>query len=140
MISQQLEKVGINAPLKIIPLANYASVQKPPIPPMLSQSRSFVDFSTVGGVLTSLNGGENWFGLGTTDKTLNTAVAGDRVGATTTPSATRSRTQVQKYVIQQGYFDPILNLVQRIYCYAANVHGPSYSGIAFVDFYDTWLS
>ena len=72
LISQQLKKVGINAPLKIIPLANYAMVEKPPIPPILSQSRSFADFSTVGGVLTSLNGGENWFGVGTTDKTLNT--------------------------------------------------------------------
>src|SRR4051794_25147808 len=36
LISQQLAKVGIKAPLKIIPLANYAVVQKPPIPPVLS--------------------------------------------------------------------------------------------------------
>jgi peptide/nickel transport system substrate-binding protein len=139
LISQQLKKVGINAPLKIIPLANYATVQKPPIPPILSQSRSFADFATVGGVLTSLNGGENWFGLGTSDKTLNSLSEGIEA-APTTAVRNKYAAEVQKYVIQQGYYDPILNLVQRVYAYASNVHGPSYSGTAFVDFYDTWLS
>jgi peptide/nickel transport system substrate-binding protein len=139
LISQQLKKVGINAPLKIIPLANYAVIEKPPIPPILSQSRSFADFSTVGGVLTSLNGGENWFGVGTTDKTLNT-LSEEIESAPTTADRNQAADAVQKYVIQQGYYDPILNLVQRVYAYASNVHGPSYSGTAFVDFYDTWLS
>jgi peptide/nickel transport system substrate-binding protein len=139
LISQQLKKVGINAPLKIIPLANYAVVEKPPIPPVLSQSRSFADFSTVGGVLTSLNGGENWFGMGTSDKTLN-KLSDEIESASTASQRNTYADEVQKYVIQQGYYDPILNLVQRVYAYAPNVHGPSYSGTAFVDFYDTWLS
>jgi peptide/nickel transport system substrate-binding protein len=139
LISQQLKKVGIDAPLKIIPLANYAVVEKPPIPPVLSQSRSFADFSTVGGVLTSLNDGENWFGVGTTDKTLN-KLSDEIESASTASQRNTYADEVQKYVIQQGYYDPILNLVQRVYAYAPNVHGPSYSGTAFVDFYDTWLS
>lgn len=139
LVSQQLKKVGINAPLKIIPLANYLVVTKPPLPPILSQSRSFADFSTVGGVLTSLNGGEDWFGVGTTDKTLNT-LSEQIESAPTTADRNKAADAVQKYVIQQGYYDPVLNLVQRVYAYAPNVHGPSYSGTAFADFYDTWLS
>jgi len=139
LISQQLKKIGINAPLKIIPLSNYAVVMKPPIPPVLSQSRSFADFSTVGGVLTSLNGGENWFGVGTTDKTLN-KLSGQIESAANSATRNKYAAEVQKYVVQQAYYIPILNLVQRVYAYAPNVHGPSYSGTAFVDFYDTWLS
>ncbi len=105
LVSQQLAKVGIKAPLKIIPLANYAEVEKPPIPPILSQSRSFADFSTVGGVLTSLNGGENWFGLGTTNKTLN-SLSEQIESAPTTSQRNTYADQVQKYVLQQGLLHP----------------------------------
>jgi peptide/nickel transport system substrate-binding protein len=139
LISQQLAKVGIKAPLKIIPLANYAVVQKPPIPPVLSVSRSFVDFSTVGGVLTSTEGGQNWFGLGTSDKKLN-QLSQDIEGAATTADREQYAGEVQKYVLQQGYFIPVLNLVQRIYLTAANVHGVAYNGLAYANFYTAWLS
>ncbi|HWI72466.1 MAG TPA: ABC transporter substrate-binding protein [Baekduia sp.] len=139
LISQQLAKVGIKAPLKIIPLANYAVIQKPPIPPVLSVSRSFVDFSTVGGVLTSTEGGQNWFGLGTSDKTLN-KLSQDIEGAATTAERAQFAGQVQKHVLEQAYFIPILNLVQRIYLTAGNVHGVAYNGLAFANFYTAWLS
>jgi len=139
LISQQLAKIGIKAPLKIIPLSSYASVENPPIPPVLSESRSFVDFSTVGGVLTSLNGGENWFGLGTSDKTLNT-LSQEIESASSTSERDHAADEVQKYVIQQGYFIPILNLVQRIYVLASNVHGVTYNGTAYANFYTAWLS
>jgi peptide/nickel transport system substrate-binding protein len=139
LISQQLAKVGIKAPLKIIPLANYAVVQKPPIPPVLSVSRSFVDFSTVGGVLTSTEGGQNWFGLGTSDRKLN-QLSQDIEAAPTTAEREQSADEVQKYVLRQGYFIPILNLVQRIYLTAPNVHGVTYNGLAYANFYTAWLS
>jgi peptide/nickel transport system substrate-binding protein len=139
LISQQLKKIGINAPLKIIPLSNYAIIEKPPIPPVLSVSRSFVDFSTVGGVLTSLDDGENWFGVGTSDKTLD-KLSGEIEGASSTSQRDQYATAVQKYVLQQGYYIPILNLVQRIYAYAKNVHGVTYNGTAYANFYTAWLS
>lgn len=139
LISQQLAKIGIKAPLKIIPLSNYAVVMKPPFPPVLQQSRSFADFATVGGVLTSLNGGENWFGVGTGDKTLDRLSQGIE-SAPNTSKRNKYADEVQRYVIQQGYYIPILNLVQRIYASASNVHGITYSGTAFADFYTAWLS
>ncbi len=139
LISQQLAKIGISAPLKIIPLSAYASVETPPIPPVLSQSRSFVDFSTVGGVLTSLNHGQDWFGVGTTDKTLD-KLSGEIESASSTAQRQQYADAVQKYVIQQGYYIPILNLVQRIYVFTPNVHGVTYNGVAFANFYTAWLS
>jgi peptide/nickel transport system substrate-binding protein len=139
LISQQLAKIGISAPLKIIPLSAYATVATPPVPPVLSESRSFVDFSTVGGVLTSLNSGQNWFGVGTTDKTLDT-LSGEIESASNTAQRQQYAVAVQKYVIQQGYFIPILNLVQRIYALTSNVHGVTYNGLAYANFYTAWLS
>jgi peptide/nickel transport system substrate-binding protein len=139
LISQQLAKVGIKAPLKIIPLSSYASVETPPIPPVLSVSRSFVDFSTVGGVLTSLNDGQNWFGVGSSNKTLNT-LSQEIESASDTSQRDQAADAVQKYVLQQAYYIPILNLVQRIYVFAPSVHGVTYNGTAYANFYTAWLS
>jgi peptide/nickel transport system substrate-binding protein len=139
LISQQLAKVGIKAPLKIIPLSSYASVETQPIPPVLSVSRSFVDFSTVGGVLTSLNDGQNWFGVGSSNKTLNT-LSQEIESASDTSQRDQAADAVQKYVLQQAYYIPILNLVQRIYVFAPSVHGVTYNGTAYANFYTAWLS
>jgi len=139
LIAQQLKAVGVYAPLKVIPLANYASVQTPPLPSILQQSRSFVDFSTVGGVLTSLNGGENWFGVGTSDKTLD-KLSTEIEGAANESQRKAAADEVQKYVVQEGYYIPLVNLVQRIYLYGKNVHGVSYNGTAYANFYTAWLS
>jgi peptide/nickel transport system substrate-binding protein len=139
LIAQQFQKVGIKAQLKIVPLSNFASVDVPPLPPLLSVSRSFIDFSTVGGVLTSLNGGQNWFGVGTSDKTLD-QLSDEIESAATTAQRAVVADQVQQYVLTQGYFIPIVQQVQRIYLIAPNVHGVTYNGVAYANFYTAWLS
>jgi peptide/nickel transport system substrate-binding protein len=139
LIAQQFQKVGIKAQLKIIPLSDYATVETPPIPPLLSVSRSFIDFSTVGGVLTSLNHGENWFGVGTSDKTLDT-LSQQIESASSTAQRNVLADQVQKYVLNEGYFIPIVQQVQRIYLIAPNVHGVTFNGVAYANFYTAWLS
>jgi peptide/nickel transport system substrate-binding protein len=140
LIAQQFKQVGIDAQLKIIPLSDYASVQtaQPPYP-LLPVSRSFIDFSTVGGVLTSLNGGQNWFGVGTSDKTLDT-LSEEIESASNTTQRDAIADQVQQYVLTQGYFIPIVQQVQRIYLIAPQVHGVTYNGIAYANFYTAWLS
>ena len=139
LIQQQFAKVGIKAQLKIIPLSDYATVETVPHPPLLSVSRSFIDFSTVGGVLTSLNKGENWFGVGTTDKTLDTLSQEIESASSVTQRASLAD-QVQQYVLTQGYFIPIVQQVQRIYLLAPNVHGVTFNGVAYANFYTAWLS
>ena len=140
LVAQQFQKVGIKAQLKIVPLSDYASfaaVSK--AYPLLSVSRSFIDFSTVGGVLTSLNGGQNWFGLGTNDKTLDT-LSQEIESASSTTHRDQVADQVQQYVLTQGYFIPVVQQVQRIYLIAPNVHGVTYTGVAYANFYPAWLS
>jgi peptide/nickel transport system substrate-binding protein len=140
LIAQQFAKVGIKAQLKIVPLSDYASFAAVSTAyPLLSVSRSFIDFSTVGGVLTSLNGGQNWFGVGTSNKTLDT-LSEEIESASSTAQRSAVANQVQSYVLTQGYFDPIVQQVQRIYLIAPNVHGVTYNGVAYANFYTAWLS
>jgi peptide/nickel transport system substrate-binding protein len=140
LIAQQLAKVGIKAQLKLVALSDYVAVADAvPHQPLLSVSRSFVNFSTVGGVLTSLNGGENWFGVGTSDKTLDSL--SDQIESASSPSQLNAiADQVQSYVLTQGYFIPVVQLVQRIYLIAPDVHGVTYNGLAYANFYTAWLS
>jgi peptide/nickel transport system substrate-binding protein len=140
LIAQQFQKIGIKAQLKIVPLSDYASFGAVSTAyPLLSVSRSFIDFSTVGGVLTSLNGGQNWFDVGTSDKTLDT-LSQEIESASSTAQRNTVAAQVQSYVLTQGYFIPIVQQVQRIYLIAPNVHGVTYNGVAYANFYTAWLS
>ena len=140
LIAQQFQKVGIKATLKIVPLSDYASFAAVSAAyPLLSVSRSFIDFSTVGGVLTSLNGGQNWFGVGTSDKTLD-SLSQEIESASSTTQRDTVANQVQQYVLTQGYFIPIVQQVQRIYLIAPNVHGVTYNGVAYANFYTAYLS
>ncbi len=139
LISQELKAVGIKAPLDVVPLANFTSVAEPPYKPLVPVSRSFVDFSTVGGVLTSLNGGQNWFSLGTSDKTLD-ALSQDLESAASDSARTAAEAKVQKYVLQQGYFIPTTEQVQRVYVLAKNLEGVTYNGLAYANLYTAWLS
>jgi peptide/nickel transport system substrate-binding protein len=140
LIAQQFAKVGIKAQLKIVPLSDYASFAATSAKyPLLSVSRSFIDFSTVGGVLTSVNGGQNWFDLGTSDKTLDN-LSQEIESASSTTQRDTVASQVQQYVLNQGYFIPVVQQVQRIYLLAPNVHGVTYNGVAYANFYTAWLS
>jgi peptide/nickel transport system substrate-binding protein len=140
LIAQQFAKVGIKAQLKIVPLSDYASFAATSAKyPLLSVSRSFIDFSTVGGVLTSVNGGQNWFDLGTSDKTLDN-LSQEIESASTTAQRDTVANQVQQYVLNEGYFIPVVQQVQRIYLLAPNVHGVTYNGVAYANFYTAWLS
>src|SRR3984957_16688038 len=140
LIAQQFAKVGIKAQLKIVPLSDYASFAATSAKyPLLSVSRSFIDFSTVGGVLTSLNGGQNWFGVGTSDKTLD-SLSQQIESASSTTQRDSVASQVQQYVLSQGYFVPVVQQVQRIYLLAPNVHGVTYNGVAYANCHTAWLS
>jgi peptide/nickel transport system substrate-binding protein len=140
LIAQQFQKIGVKAQLKIVPLSDYASFAAVSAKyPLLSVSRSFIDFSTVGGVLTSLNGGQNWFGVGTADKTLDN-LSEEIESASSTSQRDVVASQVQQYVLSQGYFIPVVQQVQRIYLIAPNVHGVTYNGVAYANFYTAWLS
>ena len=137
LIAQQLKKVGIKVNLKVVDVAGYAAVQANK-PPLFQTSRSFVDVGTVAGILTSQNHGEDWFGLGTSDQKLN-----DLSTAIATASDRESREKVadelQKYVLERGYFVPLNQLVQRLYLIDSKVKDVQYNGLAYANFYTAWI-
>ncbi|WP_311212198.1 MULTISPECIES: ABC transporter substrate-binding protein [unclassified Arthrobacter] len=138
LIAQQLKKVGIKVNLKVVDVAGYAAVQASK-PPLFQTSRSFVDVGTVAGVLTSQNKGEDWFGLGTSDQKLNdlsTAIA------TASDRASREKVadELQQYVLEQGYFIPLNQLVQRLYLISPKIKDVQYNGLAYANFYTAWIS
>jgi peptide/nickel transport system substrate-binding protein len=90
-------------------------------------------------VLTSQNNGENWFNLGTSDQKLNelsTAIA----SASDRESREKIAGDLQQYVLEQGYFIPLNQLVQRLYLISPAVKGVQYNGLAYANFYTAWVA
>ncbi|MDR7159023.1 ABC transporter substrate-binding protein [Arthrobacter sp. BE255] len=138
LIAQQLKRIGVKVNLKVVDVAGYSAIQASR-PPLFQTSRSFVDVGTVAGVLTSQNNGENWFNLGTSDQKLNalsTAIA----SASDRDSREKIAGELQQYVLEQGYFIPLNQLVQRLYLISPKVQGVSYNGLAYANFYTAWLA
>lgn len=138
LIAQQLKKIGIKVDLKITDVSGYAAVAAAH-PPLYQTSRSFVDVGTVAGVLTSQNNGEDWFRLGTSDATLN-KLSTEIATASDETARRKVADDLQKYVLEQGYFIPTVQLVQRLYLISPTVKGVSYNGLAYANFYTAWIA
>jgi peptide/nickel transport system substrate-binding protein len=138
LIAQQLKKIGIKVDLKITDVSGYAAVAAAH-PPLYQTSRSFVDVGTVAGVLTSQNNGEDWFRLGTSDTTLN-KLSTEIATASDETARRKVADDLQKYVLEQGYFIPTVQLVQRLYLISPTVKGVSYNGLAYANFYTAWIA
>ena len=48
--------------------------------------------------------------------------------------------ELQGYVLQQGYFIPLTQIVQRIYLQSPRLQGVTYNGIAYANYYTAWVS
>ena len=68
-----------------------------------------------------------------------------RAAATRSParsastSAPRVLDELQGYVLQQGYFVPLTQIVQRLYLQSPKLKGVSYNGVAYANFYTAYL-
>ncbi|WP_271986627.1 ABC transporter substrate-binding protein [Pseudoclavibacter terrae] len=140
LIAQQLTRIGFDVTLEAFDVITYGervtnkegiAVEEP--------TRSFIDIGTVAGVLTSVNGGEDWFGVGESDTTLNDFATG-----ISTASDSEARAQLadelQAYVLEQGYYVPVTQIVQRIYVQQPGLQGVTYDGVAFANYATAWLS
>ncbi|KNH17839.1 peptide ABC transporter substrate-binding protein [Arthrobacter sp. ZBG10] len=138
LIAQQLKRIGIKVTLKVVDVAGYAAIQASR-PPLFQTSRSFVDVGTVAGVLTSQNKGEDWFNVGTSDTRLNELSA---AVASASDRASREKVtgELQQYVLEQGYFIPLNQLVQRLYLISPKVRDVQYNGLAYANFYTAWIA
>ncbi|MCD7101426.1 ABC transporter substrate-binding protein [Pseudoclavibacter sp. 13-3] len=138
IIARQLGDIGFKVTQQKLDTAAYLDrVDTNPAIPLRDVTRSFIDVGTVAGVLTSAKSGEDWFAVGESDAKLNELSSGI---ATASDEAQRKTlvAELQRYVLEQGYYIPIEQIVQRIYLETPKLHGVSFNGIAYANFYDAW--
>ena len=97
-------------------------------------TRSFIDAGTVASILTNANNGENWFALDERDKTLN-ELRDKIASAGSAEIRAPLLNELQKYVLDQGYFIPRTQIVQRIYVQSPKLKGEVYNGVAYASYY-----
>lgn len=141
LVDQQLTALGFEVNLETYDVPTYGQkVIGNTAIPATEITRSFVDVGTVAGVLTAQKkGDEDWFKVGTSDATLNdlsTRIA----TATDRDSRAQVADELQGYVLDQGYFVPLTQIVQRVYVQAPEVSGVSYNGLAYAYYLDAWLN
>jgi len=141
LVDQQLTALGFEVNLETYDVPTYGQkVIGNATIPATEITRSFVDVGTVAGVLTSQKkGDEDWFKVGTSDATLNDLST--RI-ATATDRDARAKVadELQGYVLDQGYFVPLTQIVQRVYVQAPDVSGVTYNGLAYAYYLDAWLN
>lgn len=136
LIAQQLGKLGWKVDIRSYDVATFGQKVQfgGPAVPAYEVTRSFIDAGTVAGILTDANQGENWFALGESDATLN-ALRDGIAGARSLASRDRLLDDLQRYVLEQGYFIPRTQIVQRIYVQSPTLTGETYNGIAYASYY-----
>ncbi|UFS80079.1 MULTISPECIES: ABC transporter substrate-binding protein [Rhizobium] len=136
LISQQLGKIGWKVNIRAYDVVTFGQKVKygGAGVPAYEVTRSFIDAGTVAGILTSANNGENWFALDESDKTLNDLR--DKIaGAGSIDARKPLLDELQKYVLDQGYFIPRTQIVQRIYVQSPKLKGEIYNGVAYASYY-----
>ncbi|WP_341487429.1 ABC transporter substrate-binding protein [Pararhizobium sp. A13] len=136
LISQQLGKIGWKVDIRAYDVVTFGQKVKygGAGVPAYEVTRSFIDAGTVAGILTNANNGENWFALDESDKTLNDLR--DKIaGAGSIEARKPLLDELQKYVLDQGYFIPRTQIVQRIYVQSPKLKGEVYNGVAYASYY-----
>ncbi|MDI4236698.1 ABC transporter substrate-binding protein [Bradyrhizobium sp. Arg237L] len=141
LIAQQLGKIGWKVFIRAYDVVTFGEKVRfgGPAVPAYEVTRSFIDAGTVASILTDANNGENWFNLGDSDKKINDlrdkiASAGSR------EIRDPLLDQLQAYVLEQGYFIPHTQIVQRIYVQSPKLKGEVYNGVAYASYYTATIS
>ncbi|MBF4457754.1 ABC transporter substrate-binding protein [Pseudoclavibacter sp. VKM Ac-2867] len=141
LVAQQLKKIGFDVKIEAYDVVTYGErvLNSGVEIPATEITRSFIDVGTVAGILTSLNeGDEDWFGVGTSDTKLN-EYAGGISSSSDTEARAALADELQGYVLEQGYFAPITQIVQRVYVQSPNLHGVTYNGVAYANYATAWV-
>lgn len=136
LIAQQLGRIGWRVVIRAYDVVTFgervrfagAGV------PAYEVTRSFIDAGTVASILTDANKGENWFNLGESDPRINELR--DQISSAATVEARNPLLdELQAYVLEQGYFIPRTQMVQRIYVQSPEVRDVVYNGVAYASYY-----
>lgn len=136
LISQQLAKIGWKVDIRAYDVVTFTEKVKfgGPAVPAYEVTRSFIDAGTVASILTDANNGENWFALGESDPKIND-LRDEIAGAPSIEQRAPLLDELQRYVLEQGYFIPRTQIVQRIYVQSPKLSGETYNGIAYASYY-----
>ncbi len=136
LIAQQLGIVGWKVDIRAYDVVTYDQKVRVggPAVPAYEVTRSFIDAGTVASILTNAKNGENWFALGESDKELNDLR--DKIASAGSAEIRNPLLdELQKYVLEQGYFIPRTQMVQRIYVQSPKLKGETYNGVAYASYY-----
>ena len=141
LVAQQLGKIGWKVAIRAYDVVTFGEKVKfgGPAVPAYEVTRSFIDAGTVASILTDANNGENWFALGDSDKKLN-ELRDKIASAGSAELRDPLLDELQKYVLEQGYFIPRTQIVQRIYVQSPKLKGEVYNGIAYASYYTATIS
>lgn len=141
LIAQQLGKLGWKVNIRTYDVVTFGEKVKfgGAAIPTYEVTRSFIDAGTVASILTNANNGENWFALDERDSTIND-LRDNIAGAGSVEERKPLLDNLQKYVLEQGYFIPRTQIVQRIYVQAPNLKGEVYNGVAYASYYTAYLA
>lgn len=136
LIAQQLGRIGWKVSIRAYDVATFGEKVRYASEgvPAYEVTRSFIDAGTVASILTDARKGENWFNLGESDPRINDLR--DRIaGASSHDERDPLLDDLQAYVLEQGYFIPRTQIVQRIYAQSSEVKDVLYNGVAYASYY-----
>jgi peptide/nickel transport system substrate-binding protein len=139
LVAQQLGELGFDVDIQAYDVVTYGErVSNNTSLSNYEVTRSFIDVGTVASILTDADNGEDWFGLGESDTRTNElrdAVA----QATDLDKRAKAVDELQAYLLQEAYFAPLTQIVQRIYVQNPSLKDVTYNGVAYASYYTAWL-
>ena len=139
LVAQQLGRLGFAVDIQAYDVVTFGErVTDNPALSNYEVTRSFIDVGTVASILTDADNGEDWFGLGESDPRTNElrdAVA----QATDLDERAKAVDELQAHLLEQAYFAPLTQIVQRIYVASPRLHGVTYNGVAYASYAAAWL-
>ncbi|ALL79828.1 peptide ABC transporter substrate-binding protein (plasmid) [Pseudonocardia sp. EC080610-09] len=140
LVSQQLRRLGFEVTVRTYDVVTYTQRVDfgEDTVPAYELTRSIIDAGTVASVLTDQDKGEDWFNLGTSDARM-VSLASGIAGASDPAARERLLDELQRHVLDQGYFVPLNQQVQRIYLQSPRVRGVTYNGVAYANYATAWL-
>lgn len=137
LVAQYLEKIGIKTEIIITDASSYVTAEDYAL---ATQTYSFVD---IGGVVQYFGsesiGGSDAFNLNGGDGELD-ALLDELAKATSYDSRADIFAEIQQHVLQESYYIPIVDLVQRIYVSNPALQGVTYDGLAVANYAGAWLA
>jgi peptide/nickel transport system substrate-binding protein len=135
LIGQHLGRLGIRVRTQKLDIPTWTErVTNDPGQGVAEVTRSFVDVGTVAGVIT--DEGEDWFQVGSSDAEL-VRLRDEVAGAASREERALLVDELSRHVLEQAYFIPLEQNVQRIYVQSPQLRDISFNAVAIPSYHAT---